>query len=186
MSVRILKRSWPIMDGNKAQHTSLASLSHYIPAPSNNWRRLTLLQIMLRSSNWRNPQGSPYRTTIGELMNAFVACCLDIDYAMEEFSKFSCGPAACHFAAAKRVFRYLCQTKDEGLVYWRPKTRLDLPHVPLKYRTVDEVDLKLTYTNWLFTSMQHTRIVPRLACRWGLMYFAWLELRFTIEQSGSL
>jgi hypothetical protein len=103
----------------------------------------------------------------------FVSCRLDIGYAMAELSKFSCGPAACHFAAAKRVFQYLRQTKDEGLVYWRPKPILDLPHVPLKCRTVDEVDLKLPYSagiyiNWLITSTHHTRIVPRLADRWGL------------------
>jgi hypothetical protein len=35
-----VKRSWPIMDGNKAQNMSLTSLNHYIPAPSNNWRRI--------------------------------------------------------------------------------------------------------------------------------------------------
>jgi hypothetical protein len=79
-------------------------------------------------------------------MYDFVTCRLDIGYAMAEFSKFSCGPASCHFAAAKRVFRYLHQTKDEGLVYWRPKPRLDLPHVPLTCRTMDEVDLKLPYS----------------------------------------
>jgi hypothetical protein len=89
--------------------------------------------------------GFPYCTAIGDLMYVFVTCRLDIGYAMAELSKFSCGPAACHFAAAKRVFQYLRQTKDEGLVYWRPKPILDLPHMLLKCRTVDEVYLKLPY-----------------------------------------
>jgi hypothetical protein len=78
-------------------------------------------------------------------MYAFVTCRLDVGYTMAELFKFSCGPGVCHYAAAKRVFRYLRQTQYEGLVYWRPKARLDLPHVPLICRTVDEVDLKLPY-----------------------------------------
>jgi hypothetical protein len=78
-------------------------------------------------------------------MYAYVTCRLYIVYAMAKLSKFSCGPAACHFAAAKRIFRYLRQTKEEGLVYWRPTPRLDLPHAPIKCRNVDETDLKLPY-----------------------------------------
>jgi hypothetical protein len=78
-------------------------------------------------------------------MYTFVTCRLDVGYAMAELSKFSCGPGACQYAAAKRVFRYLRQTQYEGLIYWISKPRLDLPHVPLICRTVDEVDLKLPY-----------------------------------------
>jgi hypothetical protein len=48
--------------------------------------------------------GFAYRTPIGELMYAYVTCRLDVGYAMAELSKFSCGPGACHYAAAKRVF----------------------------------------------------------------------------------
>jgi hypothetical protein len=57
--------------------------------------------------------GLAYRTVIGELMYVYVTCRLDIVYAMADLSKFSCGPAACPFAAAKRIFRYLRQTKEE-------------------------------------------------------------------------
>jgi hypothetical protein len=78
-------------------------------------------------------------------MYAFVTCRLEVGYAMAELSNLSCGPGACHYAVAKRVFRYLRQTQYEGLVYWRPKPRLDLPHVPLICRTVDKLDLKLPY-----------------------------------------
>jgi hypothetical protein len=78
-------------------------------------------------------------------MYAFVTCRLYIGYAMAQLSKFTCCPSACHYAAAKRVFRYLHQTQDEGFVYWRPKSRLDLTHVPLVCRSVDNIDLKLPY-----------------------------------------
>jgi hypothetical protein len=86
-----------------------------------------------------------YWTTIGELMYAYVTCQLDVGYVIAELSKLSCGPGACHYAAAKQVFRYLRQTQYEGLVYWRLKPRLYLLHVPLICRTLDEVDLKLPY-----------------------------------------
>jgi hypothetical protein len=76
--------------------------------------------------------GFSYRTTIGDLVYAFVTCRLVIGYAMAELSKFTCGPVACQYAAAKQVFRYLRQTQEGGLVYWRPTSRLDLQHVPLE------------------------------------------------------
>jgi hypothetical protein len=89
--------------------------------------------------------GFAYRNAIGELLYAFVTCRLDIGYAMAELSKFSSAPAACHYAATKRVYRYLRQTQKEGMVYWRPRPREDLPHVPLVCCSVDEIDLKLPY-----------------------------------------
>jgi hypothetical protein len=89
--------------------------------------------------------GFAYGNAIGELIYAFITCRLDIVCAMAELSKFSSAPAACHYAAIKRVYRYLRQTQEEGLVYWRPRPREDLPHVPLVCRSVDEIDLKLPY-----------------------------------------
>jgi hypothetical protein len=89
--------------------------------------------------------GFAYRNAKCEFLYAFVTCRLDIGYAMAEMSKFFSAPAACHYAATKRVYRYLCQTQEEGLVYWRPRPRDDLPHVPLVCRSVDEIDLKLPY-----------------------------------------
>jgi hypothetical protein len=89
--------------------------------------------------------GFSYCNAIGELLYAFVTCRIDIGYAMAELSKFSCGPAACHYAAIKWVYRYLRQTQDEGLVYWRPHPGKDLPHTPLVCRTVDATDLIRPY-----------------------------------------
>jgi hypothetical protein len=89
--------------------------------------------------------GFSYRNAIGELLYALVTCKLDIGYDMAELSKFSCGPADCHYATTKRVYWYLRQTQDEGLVYWRPHPRKDLPHTPVVCRTVDVTDLILPY-----------------------------------------
>eukprot|EP00957_Ditylum_brightwellii_P033794 2561421-Ditylum_brightwellii.AAC.1 len=39
---------------------------------------------------------------------------MDIGYASAELSKFSSKTAKCHYKAIKRVYRYLCQTRDWG------------------------------------------------------------------------
>jgi hypothetical protein len=76
-------------------------------------------QVLL--GNWKNPPPTDaiemskleaaavfiYRTVIGELLYIFVTCRLDMGYAMQELSKFSCGPYTCHYAAMKRVYWYL-------------------------------------------------------------------------------
>jgi hypothetical protein len=98
-----------------------------------------------KKSELERSAGFAYQNAIGELLYAFVTCRLDIGYAMAELSKFSSAPAACHYAATKIVYRYLRQTQEEGLVYWRPRPREDLPRLPLACRSVDEIDLKLPY-----------------------------------------
>jgi hypothetical protein len=89
--------------------------------------------------------GFSYRNAIGELRYAFVTCMLDIRYDMAELSKFSCGPASCHYATMKRVYRYLRQTQNEGIMYCHPKPREYLHNVPLTCRTVDATDLMMSY-----------------------------------------
>jgi hypothetical protein len=90
--------------------------------------------------------GLPYRTGIGEIVFAYVTCPLDIGYAVTELSKFSTKPAPVHYTALKRVFKYLRQTREHGLVYWRLKPRLSLPHVPLKMlRDMDPADMGLPF-----------------------------------------
>jgi hypothetical protein len=76
--------------------------------------------------------GFDYRTGISEMIFAYVTCRLYIGYAVTELSKFSTKPAAVHYTALKCVFRYLRQTREHGLVYWRRTPCLSLPHVPLK------------------------------------------------------
>lgn len=74
--------------------------------------------------------GFGYRTGIGEIIFAYVTCRLDIGYAITELAKFSIRPAACHYNALKRVFKYLRQTRNYGLVFWRSKPLNHLPHIP--------------------------------------------------------
>ncbi len=90
--------------------------------------------------------GFGYRAALGELLYAYVTCRLDIGYAVAELSKFSSNPAKCHYQAIKRVFRYLRETKDFGLVYWRPSPRLDLPFMDQPRRALEgEEEFKFPY-----------------------------------------
>jgi transposase InsO family protein len=60
-----------------------------------------------------------YRGVLGEMIYVFVVARLDIGFAIVHLSKYSSMPAAVHYTALIRVAKYLRQTKDWGLVYWR-------------------------------------------------------------------
>jgi hypothetical protein len=90
--------------------------------------------------------GFANRTGISEIIFAYVTCSLDIGFDVTELSKFSTKPAAVHYTALKRVFHYLHQTREHGLVYWRRTPRLSLPHVPFKLlRPTDPSDQGLPH-----------------------------------------
>ena len=44
--------------------------------------------------------------------------------------------------AVKRVFRYLRQTKDWGLIYWRKEAKDYLPDVPFIKRILDDPNMR--------------------------------------------
>jgi hypothetical protein len=86
-----------------------------------------------------------YRAGIGELIYAYVTCRPDIGYAVAELAKFSSNPAEDHYAAVRRVFKYLRQSKDDGIIFWRTKPRDDLPPGKEATRPIDEDDLLVPY-----------------------------------------
>eukprot|EP00957_Ditylum_brightwellii_P178605 13604810-Ditylum_brightwellii.AAC.1 len=47
----------------------------------------------------------------------------DIGYGVAELSKFSASPACCHYKAIKRLYLYLQQTIDWGIIFWRHEPR---------------------------------------------------------------
>jgi hypothetical protein len=75
--------------------------------------------------------GFSYRQGIGELIFALTICRIDISIAVITLSQYSASPAKEHYQAVKAVFVYLWHTKSDGIHYWRPAPRLDLPDVPL-------------------------------------------------------
>jgi len=58
-----------------------------------------------------------YQSALGGLMYAMLAVCPDLAYAVGALSKHTACPGQSHFAALKRVYRYLRGTTDTRLIY---------------------------------------------------------------------
>jgi len=58
-----------------------------------------------------------YQSALGGLMYAMLATRPDLAYAVGVLSKHAACPRQAHFAALKRVYRYLCGTTDTRLIY---------------------------------------------------------------------
>lgn len=59
----------------------------------------------------------PYANTVGSLMYLMVCTHPDIGYEVSVISRFWSNPGKLHWEAAKWMLRYLCGTKDLGLLY---------------------------------------------------------------------
>src|SRR5205807_9116357 len=58
-----------------------------------------------------------YQSAVGSLMYAMLGSRPDISYAVSKVSQYSTNPNATHWAAVKRIFRYLAGTSTRGLLY---------------------------------------------------------------------
>src|SRR5436309_1357960 len=58
-----------------------------------------------------------YQSAIGSLMYAMIETRPDIAYAISTLSAYASNPSAEHWAALKRLFRYLNGSRDLGIVY---------------------------------------------------------------------
>ena len=63
--------------------------------------------------------GFSYRRAIGELIYAMVSCRPDISFPVIKLSQYSANPAKEHYIAVKEVYKYLRDTKEDGLYFWR-------------------------------------------------------------------
>ena len=91
--------------------------------------------------------GFNYRQAIGELIFAMTICRIDISIAVIILSQYSHNPAKIHYQALKAVFVYLNATKEDGIYYWRPAPRDDLPDIPLP-NTISESTALQHYLNF--------------------------------------
>lgn len=71
-----------------------------------------------------------YRQVIGEAIYAMVTCRPDISFAVIKLAQYSNNPAEIHYKAARQLMKYLAQTKDKGIIYWRKQAVDHLPDVP--------------------------------------------------------
>jgi hypothetical protein len=75
--------------------------------------------------------GFAYRTLLGELLYAYVTTRPDIGFAITTLAKFASSPDQIHYLKLKGVAKYLRNTIDWGIIYWRTKPNPLLPHIPL-------------------------------------------------------
>ena len=80
--------------------------------------------------------GFSYRQLLGEMIFACVTVRLDIAYALSLLSRYAAFPAKVHYLGLKSVARYLRETREQGLLYWRKEPLLHLPEGPLVPMTV--------------------------------------------------
>ena len=85
--------------------------------------------------------GFKYRKGIGELLFAAITCRPEILYAVIKLSQFSVNPAEIHYQSVKHIFRYLRDTIDYGIHYWRPSPRPDCPLLPFPNVAPDNHEL---------------------------------------------
>ncbi|TFY81825.1 hypothetical protein EWM64_g2185, partial [Hericium alpestre] len=77
-----------------------------------------------------------YASIVGALMYAAMATRPDLSYAVQRLSQFMSNPGIAHYAAAKRVLRYVKGTLDLALVYGGD----DGPWVPIGYADADHAN----------------------------------------------
>lgn len=75
------------------------------------------IKILERPAEDAKDKNWPYRELIGALMYLAVGTRPDLANTVSKLAQFSNEPNQQHWAAAKRVLRYLAGTKDLGLVY---------------------------------------------------------------------
>ena len=66
-----------------------------------------------------------YRSLIGQLNYLTQSTRPDIQFAVHQCARFSENPKKSHKIAAKRIVRYLHQTKDQGIIL-KPNKKLGL------------------------------------------------------------
>jgi hypothetical protein len=59
----------------------------------------------------------PYASLVGSLMYAMVCTQLEISHAVGSLSRYMSTPRKVHWTIVKRVFKYLCGTKDYAIFY---------------------------------------------------------------------
>ena len=71
--------------------------------------------------------GFSYKQDIGEHIYVMVTCRPDIFFPFINLSQYSSKPANNHFETVKQLYLYIQSTKDDGIYYWTPTPRHDLP-----------------------------------------------------------
>jgi hypothetical protein len=61
-----------------------------------------------------------YRTGVGELIWAMTTCHPDLAYTAVKLSQSNTSPDMIHFDGLKCALKFLYNSRDDGLYFWRP------------------------------------------------------------------
>ena len=84
-----------------------------------------------------------YRSGVGELIWAMTTCRPDLAYTSVKLSQSNTCPADDHYHGLKHALKFLYNSRDDGLFFWRPTPRLELPEGPLPVINSTLADLRL-------------------------------------------
>jgi hypothetical protein len=72
-----------------------------------------------------------YRSGVGELIWAMTTCRPDLAFSSVKLSQSNSCPHELHYHGLKHALKYLYNSKDDGLYFWRTAPRMELPEGPL-------------------------------------------------------
>ncbi len=84
-----------------------------------------------------------YRSGVGELIWAMTTCRPDLGYTSVKLSQSNTCPAEEHYHGLKHALKFLYNSREDGLYYWRPHPRSELPEGPLPTINSNITDLML-------------------------------------------
>ena len=84
-----------------------------------------------------------YRSGVGELIWAMTTCSPDLAYTSVKLSQSNTCPAEVHYHGLKHALKFLYNSRDDGLYFWRPIPRMELPEGPLPVINSTISDLRL-------------------------------------------
>jgi hypothetical protein len=79
----------------------------------------------------KQSMGFNYRQVIGEIIFPMMKCRPEIAPHAIKLSQYMENPAEAHYQALRDILGYLAKTIQDGIYYWRPHPRKDLPNMPM-------------------------------------------------------
>jgi len=84
-----------------------------------------------------------YRSGVGELIWAMTTCRPDLAFTSVKLSQSNSCPHEIHYHGLKHALKFLYNSKDDGLYFWRTQPRLELPEGPLPTINSNRQDILL-------------------------------------------
>jgi hypothetical protein len=128
--------------------TSYPTLNRLTPLPSDaTWLKKFNAAIgnpdKKVQSNLAKSQQLSYQSGIGKLIWAMTTCCPDLGYTSVKLSQSNTCPHELHYHGVKNALKFLYNSRDNGLYFWRTAPRPELPKGPLPRINSNRYDILL-------------------------------------------